>query len=154
MSDKISSWGTLRLLPENIYYAKRQLTTNLKREPTSEELANHLQMSQKKLSDILKTETMETETYTENSLSPSFKRTNKYFGSPLQTTTHKHSPYSNPNRYEEGGKKRQRHYKKRKYSKKYKKSKTRCKSISCKSISCKSISCKSSKKSKCMKKYV
>ena len=147
MSDKISSWGTLRLLPENIYYAKRQLTTNLKREPTNEELANHLQMTQERLSDILKTETMETETgYTENSLSPSFKRTNKYFGSPLQpkTTTQKRSPYDNPNRYEEGGKKRQRHYKKRKHSKKYKKSKTRCKSISC----------KSSKKSKCMKKYV
>jgi hypothetical protein len=145
MSDKINSSGTLRLLPENIYYAKRQLTTNFKREPTIEELANHLKMPQERLSDILKTETMETE-YTENSLSPSFKRSDKYFGSPFQpkTTTQKRSPYDNPNRYEEGGKKRQRHYKKRKHSKKYKKSKTRCKSISC----------KSSKKSKCMKKYV
>lgn len=138
MSDKISSSGTLRIIPDKIYYAKRQLTTNLKREPTNQELANHLRMSEERLNDILKTETMETE-YNENSLSPSVKRSDKYFGSPLQKNTRKVPLFDNPLRYEEGGKKRQRKYKKRTHTKKYKKSKTRC---------------KSNKKSKSMKKYI
>ena len=131
------SQGTLSVIPANIFDAKQQLTRKLKREPTNEELAQKLDITPKELNDILK---MKTE-YNENSLSPSFQSgSDVYYGSPLQKNTRKVPLFDNPNRYEEGGKKRQRHYKKRRHiTKKYKKSKTRC---------------KSNNKSKSMKKYI
>ena len=135
MSDKISH-GTLSTIPEDIFDAKQQLTRKLKREPTNEELAQKLDITPKDLNDILK---MKTE-YNENSLSPSFQSgADVYYGSPLQKNTRKVPLFDNPLRYEEGGKKRQRKYKKRTHTKKYKKSKTRR---------------KSNKKSKSMKKNI
>ena len=72
---------------------------------------------------------MKTE-YNENSLSPSVQRgTDVYYGSPLQKNTRKVPLFLDPNRYDGGGKKRQRQYKSRKNIKKYKKSKTRRKSM-------------------------
>jgi len=111
------SQGTLPLIPENIFYATQKLTRQLKREPTNEELAQYLGMTPKELNDILK---MKTE-YNENSLSPSFQRGHDvYYGSPLQKNR-KVPLFLNPNRYEEeGGKKRQKKYKKRTHTKKYK----------------------------------
>lgn len=119
------SQGTLSVIPANIFDAKQQLTRKLKREPTNEELAQKLDITPKELNDILK---MKTE-YNENSLSPSFQSgADVYYGSPLQKNTRKVPLFDNPLRYEEGGKKRQRKYKKRTHTKKYKKSKTRRKS--------------------------
>ena len=120
------SQGTLSVIPANIFDAKQQLTRKLKREPTNEELAQKLDITPKELNDILK---MKTE-YNENSLSPSFQSgADVYYGSPLQKNTRKVPLFDNPLRYEEGGKKRQRKYKKRTHTKKYKKSKTRRKSM-------------------------
>ena len=120
------SEGTLPVIPEDVFYAKQKLTRQLKREPTNEELAQKLYITPKELNDILK---MKTE-YNENSLSPSFQRGHDvYYGSPLQKNTRKVPLFDNPNRYDGGGKKRQRKYKKRTHTKKYKKSKTRRKSM-------------------------
>lgn len=96
------SEGTLPVIPENIFYAKQKLTRQLKREPTNEELAAHLNMPPKELNDIL---TMKTE-YNENSLSPSFQRgTDVYYGSPLQKNTRKVPLFLDPNRYDRRWKK-------------------------------------------------
>jgi len=115
------SQGTLPLIPENVFYAKQKLTRQLKREPTNEELAAHLNMHPKELNDILK---MKTE-YNENTLSPSFESgPDVYYGSPLQRDR-KVPLFLDPNRYDRrGGKKCQRKCKKRTHTKKYKKTKT------------------------------
>lgn len=119
------SQGTLPLIPADIFFAKEKLKRKLKRDPTNEELAEKVKITLKDLNDKLN---MKTE-YNENSLSPSLESgADVYYGSPLQKNR-KVPLFLNPNRYEEGGKKRQRKCKKRTHTKKYKKSKTRRKSM-------------------------
>jgi len=123
MSDKISHgdeiiYGTLSTYPEDTFLAKQQL----QRDPMNQELAKRLAERLGIKSEDLNTS--KSETYNEYSRSPSFQSRTDYYKT-YKSSPQKGNVFDNPNRYEEGGKKHQKKYKKRTHTKKYKKSKTR-----------------------------
>lgn len=118
MSNEISH-GSLSTYPEDTFLAKQQL----QRDPMNQELAKRLAERLGIKSEDLNTS--ESETYNEYSRSPSFRSGHDYYKTYDSSRSHKGNVFDNPKRYEEGGKKHQKKYKKRTHTKKYKKSKTR-----------------------------
>jgi hypothetical protein len=116
------SSGTLPEIPEKIFLTKQKLIKRLSREPTNEELARELGITTFKLELDLKPKE-----YTQNSRSPSHVNPTKYYGTLYTPPPMKVALFDNPNRYDEGGRKRI--HKKRKFNKKSIKSKKLRKSM-------------------------